>query len=194
MKSVQSPAEYRGAIFHAVSIQAGNPLCFLRAAMPESDQPTPTPPTYSSKTLFEAPPYDPAKERKQKIKITIIVAVIVVLAVLIWVNRYWPQEHQVSQFFSDLQKQDYKAAYGVWMHDPNWQQHPEKYSRYPFNEFYRDWGPGGEWGLIHSFKVLGAIHPKNGSGVVVGVEVNGRVDQAHVWVEKSDKTLNFSPY
>jgi len=162
--------------------------------MPESDQPAPTPPTYSSKTLFEAPPYDPAKERKRKIKITIIVAVIVVLAVLIWVNRYWPQEHQVSQFFSDLQKQNYKAAYGVWMHDPSWQQHPEKYSRYPFNEFYRDWGPGGEWGLIHTFKVLGAIHPKNGSGVVVGVEVNGRVDQAHVWVEKSDKTLNFSPY
>lgn len=162
--------------------------------MPESDQPTPTSPTYSSKTLFEAPPYDPAKERKQKVKITIIVVGIVVVAVLIWVNRYWPQEHQVSQFFSDLQKQDYKAAYGVWMHDANWQQHPEKYSRYPFNEFYRDWGPGGEWGLIHSFKVLGAIHPKNGSGVVVGVEVNGRVDQAHVWVEKADKTLNFSPY
>jgi hypothetical protein len=175
-------------------IRAENPLCLLGAAMAESGQPESTPPTYSSKTLFEAPPYDPVKERKRKIKITIIVAVVVVLAVLIWVNRYWPQEHQVSQFFSALQKQDYKAAYGVWMHDPNWQQHPQKYSRYPFNEFYSDWGPGGQWGLIRSFKILGAIRPKGGSGVVVGVEVNGRVDQAHVWVEKSDKTLNFSPY
>jgi hypothetical protein len=162
--------------------------------MPESEQPSPAPPTYSSKTLFEAPPYDPVKDRRRKIKIAIIVAVVVVLAILIWVNRYWPEEHLVKQFFSDLQKQDYKAAYGLWMHDPNWQQHPEKYSRYPFNEFYTDWGPGGQWGLIHSFKILGAIHPSGGSGVIVGVEVNGRVDQAHVWVEKSDKTLSFSPY
>src|SRR5689334_10284463 len=56
-----------------ISIEAVNPLCFLGAAMPESDQPNSTPPTYSSKTLFEAPPYDPAKERKRKIKITVIV-------------------------------------------------------------------------------------------------------------------------
>src|SRR5579864_3102853 len=150
--------------------------------MPESGQPDPAPPTYSSKTLFEAPPYDPVKERRNKIKIAVIVAVIVVVAVVIWTNRYWPEERVVSRFFSDLQKQDYEAAYGVWMQDPNWEQHPQKYARYPFSEFHTDWGPSGQWGLIHTYKIRGAVHPSGGSGVVVGVEVNGRVDQAHVWV------------
>jgi hypothetical protein len=162
--------------------------------MPESGQPGSAPPTYSSKTLFEAPPYDPVKDRRKKIKIAIIIAAVVVVGIVIWVNRYWPEERLVSHFFSDLQKQDYKAAYGAWMHDADWQQHPQKYSRYPYNEFYTDWGPGGQWGLIHSFKILGAERLSGSSGVIVAVEVNGRVDQAHVWVEKSDKTLSFSPY
>ena len=33
---------------------------------------------------------------------------------------------------------------------------PGQYPKYPFNEFYRDWGPGGEWGLIKTQKVYGA--------------------------------------
>jgi hypothetical protein len=33
------------------------------------------------------------------------------------------------------------------------------------------------------------------SGVVVVVTVNNRVaDKAHIWVQKNDKTLGFSPY
>ena len=30
--------------------------------------------------------------------------------------------------------------------------------------------------------------------VVVSVIVNGRAEPAHIWVDKSDKTLSFSPY
>jgi hypothetical protein len=81
------------------------------------------------------------------------------------------------------------------MHDPNWQQHPAKYSQYPFNDFYRDWGPGGEWGLIKSHRIYGSANPKGGgSGVVVEVIVNDRSQHAQVWVEKGDKTISFSPY
>ena len=36
---------------------------------------------------------------------------------------------------------------------------------------------------------------KGSSGVVVVVTVNDRVaDKAHIWVQKADKTLGFSPY
>ena len=59
-------------------------------------------------------------------------------------------------FLRRAAEQDYKTAYGIWMHDPQWQQHPGKYPKYPYNEFYRDWGPGGEWGLIKTQKVYGA--------------------------------------
>ena len=35
-----------------------------------------------------------------------------------WWFRYWPQERIVGHFFDALQQQDYKSAYGIWMHDP----------------------------------------------------------------------------
>ncbi len=65
------------------------------------------------------------------------------------------------------------------------------------------WGPGGEWGLIKSHKLDGAAVPHGysgsrfavSSGVVVVVTVNDRIaDKAHIWVQKEDKTLGFSPY
>lgn len=146
-------------------------------------------------TLLDAQQYDPARDRRRRIRIASAVVVILVLAGLTWSHRNWPEERAANQFFDALQKQDHEAAYGIWMHDPQWKQHPEKYSQYPFNEFYRDWGPGGEWGVIKSHKIYGSASPKGGgSGVIVEVVVNERSEHARVWVQKSDKTLSFSPY
>jgi len=93
-----------------------------------------------------------------------------------------------------LQRQDYKTAYSVWMHDPQWQQHPDRYPKYPFGDFYRDWGPGGEWGIVKTQKVFGASTcPGGGTGVVVDVVVNDRAEHAQVWVEKGDRTMSFPP-
>ena len=65
--------------------------------------------------------------------------------------------------FDALQKQDYNTAYGIWMHDPEWQQHPQQACRnIPFNDFYRDWGPGGEWGLIKTLQSLWGKHVPEG--------------------------------
>jgi hypothetical protein len=81
------------------------------------------------------------------------------------------------------------------MHDPQWRQHPDHYKKYPFNEFYTDWGPGGQWGLVKSYKIYAAgTPPGGGSGVIVDIIVNDRAEHARVWVEKSDKTMSFSPY
>jgi hypothetical protein len=147
-------------------------------------------------SLLDAPEYDPRRERRRRIRIIGIIVVVLVIAGLVWSYRYWPEEHAVSQFFAALEKQDYETAYGFWMHDPQWRQHPDRYLRYPYNEFYRDWGPGGEWGLIKSYKIYASGTPPGGgsSGVIVEVVVNGRAEHARVWVEKSDKTLGFSPY
>jgi hypothetical protein len=154
-------------------------------------------------TLLDAKDVDPEEGRKRKKRFAVaIVVVVILLSVGLlgflrgdgWWFWYWPEEHVVGHFFSALQKQDYKAAYGIWMHDASWAQHPEKYPKYPFNEFYRDWGPGGEWGLIKTQKVYGASTCSGpGSGVVVDVVVNDRAEHAQVWVEKSDHTLSFPP-
>jgi hypothetical protein len=145
-------------------------------------------------TLLDAREYDPARDRKRKMRIiTGIVLLVVVLAVGWWF-RNWPEERVVGHFFDALQKQDYKTAYGIWMRDPEWQKHPEQHPKYPFGDFYRDWGPGGEWGLIKTQKVFGASGcPGGGSGVVVDVVVNDRAQHAQVWVEKADKTLSYPP-
>lgn len=144
--------------------------------------------------LMDAPEYDPTRERRRRIWIVSAIVLILVIAALAWMFRNWPEERVASRFFAALEKQDYEGAYGIWMQDPQWKQHPEKYAQYPFSEFYRDWGPGGEWGLIKSYKIYGSANPKNGSGVVVEVVVNGRAEHARVWVQKDDKTLGFSPY
>lgn len=146
-------------------------------------------------TLLDAEQYDPARERRRRLKIGGVVALVLVLAGLAWLNRNWTEERAVDHFFTALEQKNYETAYGIWMHDPEWRQHSERYSQYPFNDFYRDWGPGGEWGLIKSHKVYGSVNPSGGSsGVIVDVIVNGRTEHARIWVQKSDKTLSFSPY
>jgi hypothetical protein len=146
-------------------------------------------------SLLDAPEYDPVRERRRRIQIIGGVIVVIVLAVLAWSLRYWPEEHIVGKFFDALQKQDYETAYGVWMHDPEWKKNPGQYSRYPFAEFYKDWGPGGEWGIVKSHEIYASGTPPGGSsGVIVEVIVNQRAEHARIWVEKSDKTLAFSPY
>jgi hypothetical protein len=145
-------------------------------------------------TLLDAKEYDLEKDRKRKKRIISAIVLVVIVLAVGWWFRYWPEERIVGKFFDSLQRLDYKTAYGIWMRDPEWQQHPERHPKYPFGDFYRDWGPGGEWGVIKTQKVYGASTcPGGGSGVVVEVVVNERAEHAQVWVEKSDKTLSFPP-
>jgi hypothetical protein len=145
-------------------------------------------------TLLDAQEYDSEKARKRRKQIISAIAILVIVLALGWWFRYWPDERIVGHFFDALQKQDYQTAYGIWMHDPQWAQHPNEHPKYPFNDFYRDWGPGGEWGLIKTQRVYGASTcTGGGSGVVVDVIVNERTEHAQVWVEKSDHTLSYPP-
>jgi hypothetical protein len=147
-------------------------------------------------TLLDAPLYDAAKARRRKIRIASAVLFVIVLAALAWIYRNWPEEHAVNKFFSALQHQDYETAYGIYFNDPGWRQHQQKYSQYTYADFYRDWGPGGEWGLIKSYRIYGSANTKNfgGGGVVVEVIVNDRAEHARMFLQKSDKTLTVYPY
>jgi len=151
-------------------------------------------------TLLDAQDFDHEKERRRKIRLAMIIGVVVIVAGLLWWFRFWPEEHLAGKFFAALQKQDYKAAYGIWQHDPDWQKHPDNKAikEYPYGDFYRDWGLGSEWGLIKTYNVYGAskcpsMGGSSGTGVVVDVIVNDRVKHAQVWVEKSDHTFSYPP-
>ena len=148
-----------------------------------------------STTIFTASAYDPRKERRRRRIIIAILAVLIVLGGLAYAFRYWPYEHRVDNFFSALERQDYKRAYAIWKNDPDWERHPAQYKDYPFTAFYGDWGPGGEWGSIQSHKIEGAATPPGGSsGVIVVVTINNRVEPVRLWVEKKQKTLTWSPF
>ena len=142
-------------------------------------------------TLLDAPTYDPAKARRRRnILIASLVAVLVI-AGLAWYFWDWPEEHLVNQFFAAVESGDMPRAFGIWNHDPDWQQHLPKYTSYPYGRFVNDWGHNSDWGLIKTHKILMA--KTVGSGVVVGVQINGEKTPAFLWVERKTKTIGFSP-
>ena len=148
---------------------------------------------YGAMSLMDAPEYDPSRERRRRMKIMLVVVIVLALATLAFVFRNWREEHVVDKFFTALQQKNYEQAYAIWMADSDWKQHPDKYVRYPYNDFYADWGPGGEWGLVSNHSIDCSMSPKNSSGVIVQVTVNGRAKHPYLWVETSDKSLSFSP-
>lgn len=135
--------------------------------------------------IFDAPEYDPKREKRNRALVAAVVVIALLALGLGWWLRHWPEEHAVDKFFSALQKKDYRAAYTIYKADPK---------KYPYEEFYKDWGPGGDWGVVNSYHIVGSAAPPNGSGVVVVVKVNGRADEARLWVEKKDKSLTVSPF
>jgi|SRR6516225_3171711 hypothetical protein len=145
-------------------------------------------------TLLDAEEYDEAGARRRKKLIVSILGTILVIGALAYAFRYWPEEHLVDKFFGALQKQQYETAYGLYMADPDWRRHPQKYSLYPYSDFYRDWGPGGEWGLVKSYQIYTSGEcPHGGSGVIVEVIVNERREHEQIYVQKKEKTFSPSP-
>jgi hypothetical protein len=145
-------------------------------------------------TLMDAKEFDEAGARRRKMRIVTIVGTVLVLGFLAYQFRFWPEEHLVDKFFAALQKQNYETAYAIYRADPEWKQHAQQHADYPYSDFYRDWGPGGEWGLIKNYKIYASGEcPHGGSGVVVEVIVNNRADHEQLYVQKSEKTFSPSP-
>lgn len=142
-------------------------------------------------TLMDAQQYDEARARRRQ-HLTIIGTIVALF--LVWVAyhmRNYPARRTVDRFFAALEHQDFERAYGIWLNDPAWKQHPQQYSRYAYGDFYNDWGPPGEWGAIKSYRVDCSLSA--GSGVIVQVTVNGRTEHAFIYYDRSDQTLHFSP-
>jgi hypothetical protein len=144
-------------------------------------------------SLLDAPEYDPSRERRKYLLALGAVLLVAALAVAGYRLRNWAEERVVDRFFAALQGKDYETAYGIWLADSDWKQHRDRYTDYPYGDFYRDWGPGGEWGLIKSYRIEGSDSPPNATGIIVVVIVNDRAERARVWVEKRDKSFTFPP-
>jgi hypothetical protein len=84
-----------------------------------------------------------------------------------------------------------KSAYGQWNNDPDWQQHPDRYKAYSFDDFTKDWGIGSDYGQIKSHKI--EITKTVGNGVVMGVDINGGKTPLFLRVDHKTKEIGFSP-
>jgi hypothetical protein len=143
-------------------------------------------------TLLDAEQYDFARARRRRTRIGIALVVLVIVAWVAYHLRNFPERHAVNQFFSALEGKSYEQAYAIWRNDPQWKQHPEKYSSYSYKDFYADWGPGGQWGLVHSHSIECSLSTQG--GVIVQATVNERhAERSNLWIDTSDKTFSFPP-
>ena len=158
-------------------------------------------------TLLDAPQFDEAKERRKKRLFLGLAGLVLLLFVGWWLaagrpvdwpwrwNNHLRGRMTVNSFFKAVEANDLKTAYGIWLHDPAWQQHPEKYSTYSYQRFTRDWAPDGvenTYGAIRSHRIAADV--MRGNSLMVGIFVNGTHTKAiNLEYFPPDHTLSFTP-
>jgi hypothetical protein len=154
-------------------------------------------------TLLNAPAYDPSKDIRNR---NILVAAAITFGLLLvltlagyvlghgWLFSNLGYEHRVNQFFEALEAKDYAKAYGIYNADPNWQQHPQKYSDYPLQRFTEDWTADSP---VHAPIVNHHVDISRtdgsgafGTGVIVAVRINGD-HPIFMYVNRADKTMTW---
>jgi hypothetical protein len=158
-------------------------------------------------TLLDAPVFDEARDRRRRRSLAIAAGALFVLFVGWWLAAShpvdWPWNWNnhirgrlaMNRFLTAVEKNDLPAAYGIWLHDKDWQQHPAKYSAYSFDRFQNDWSPASpdnEYGVIRSHKIV--AERMYGNVLLMAVLVNDRKSKA-LNIDWDPKThqLNFSP-
>ena len=127
------------------------------------------------------------KLRQRKRALVALLAVLVVAgAFYLWFKNY-PEEKVVKGFLAVVERGDYPAAYTYWgckVESPC--------PNYSYKDFLEDWGPNppSQVGKLQSCRL--GMSRERGSGVVVPVILNDRI-QKKLWVEKSSRVLGFAP-
>lgn len=159
-------------------------------------------------TLLNAPAYDARHERLVQVVLIALGTLFGLLLVLTlagfitghgWLFSNLYTEHRVNRFLSDIEQKNYADAYGIYVNDADWQQHPNKYSGYSLPRFTEDWTKFSPVGPIFSHHVDKSV--SDGSGpfgttLIVASTINGQKDKRlFIAVQRSDGTLTYpSPH
>ena len=158
-------------------------------------------------TLLDAPAFNEARERRNRLVVISTLSTFCALFIGFWILAGWPVDwpwnwwthmkgrSDVNTFFKDIEKNDLAAAYGIWVHDTNWQQHSGKFGNYPFDRFQEDWSPNSsqnEYGAIKSHDIVAARMA--GNVLLMGIRLNGSKSKA-IFLNYDPKShvLGFSP-
>jgi hypothetical protein len=158
-------------------------------------------------TLLDAPAFDAARARRNQTILFGAAGLFVVLFIVSWFVagrpvdwpwNWWTHYRgrtTVNKFLDAVEQNDLSKAYGIWFHDPDWRQHPNKYGAYSFDRFEQDWSPtssGNDYGAIRSHKIEAARI--SGNVLIVGSSINGLKSKAlFLDYDPQMHTLGFSP-
>ena len=158
-------------------------------------------------TLLDAPVFDEVRDRRRRIIFYSAGSLLLVVFIAWWLvagrpvdwpwnwNNYLMGRNTVNKFLTAVEKNDLPNAYGIWMHDKDWQQHPDKNGPYPFERFQEDWSttsPDNEYGIIQSHKIV--LAGRYGNGLLVAILINGRKSKAlNLQYDPKTRQLSFSP-
>jgi hypothetical protein len=154
-------------------------------------------------SLLDAPAYNAHRENLNR-NLLIAGGVLILLFVVLtlagfmlghgWLFSNLSTEHKVNTFFDALEAKDYSKAYGIYNNDPNWQQHPDKYSGYSLNRFTEDWtidSPVKGPILSHHVDISKTDGTGTfGTGIIVAVRVNGD-HKVFMYVNRADGTMTW---
>jgi hypothetical protein len=143
---------------------------------------------------------DPPVDKPQKSRamgFTIVALAVVLVVILYFAFRYYPEKRVVEHFFDALLAEDTSTAYQIW----------KPGASYEMKDFLADWGPNGYYGPVKSYKILKASAPLKANAVAVRVafspfapmpdasdaEKSRKTRVLSIWVLTKDKSLSFPP-
>jgi len=98
-------------------------------------------------TLLDAPKFDEARDRRNRLLTYGSGGLILVLIIGFWLlsghPADWPWNwythmrgrHAINSFMESVEKNDLSKAYVIWTHDKDWQQHQAQFTAHPFEQF-----------------------------------------------------------
>jgi hypothetical protein len=146
-------------------------------------------------SLLEPPVEKPQKSR---VMLFTVAALALTLAVVLWFTfRYYPEKKAAAHFFDALVAGDTNKAYELW----------KPSATYRMSDFTADWGPGGYYGPVKSYKIMGAKAPRKSDSIEVDIaispfspmpevsdgEKSRKTRVVPLWILPSDKSISFPP-
>jgi hypothetical protein len=125
-------------------------------------------------------------------------ALVLAVALVLWFTfRYYPEKKAAERFFDAVIAGDTDKAYALWKASDN----------YKLKDFLADWGPGGYYGPVKSYKVMSASAPDKSGSIEVNVAISPysplpteadadksrKTKVVSLWVQPDDKSFSFPP-
>src|SRR5262249_30328190 len=111
-------------------------------------------------SLLEPPVEKPQKSRVMAF--TVAALAFVLITVLWFKVRYYPEEKAAQHCFDALVAGDTNKAYELWKPSQS----------YKLDDFKADWGADGYYGPVKSYKIVSAKAPKGGNTIEVNIAVS----------------------